>query len=430
MIKILVAHHTLPDITTAGTIFFENFLPVMRKYGDVNMTWLIYGPEKITIPSKINDNVSIIDIHDFSNGLEVIKKIKPDIVFSSFSNNPINHALAIAAQHEKVLLIGEYHPEIGTISNQGKMLIEFSKSFFSNSISTDIKPQQKKFMRRGRFFYYKLKFLLKTHKSCQSNFLKTIKELFVFLWSFYSYTKNPNSDIKFGSDLYVISGKKIYEDAIKNGYPSESLFLCGNIRYDSLFKNLKKFKEKSISKKLQILMITAPFYEHGWWSKKQRDNIITSIIKKINECSDYALTIKIHPSSENLSEYKKITNNVDPVVPIFQKGDISKFLENHDLVISFLTSDAVFSSLFSEKPVVFFNAGQYKNDLLVQRELVSECNSIETLPSIIDNAYSNQINQIKKINSFVEDYFFKSDGQASERLTKKLFELLKKQNIK
>ena len=177
-------------------------------------------------------------------------------------------------------------------------------------------------MRRGRFFIFKTKFLLATHRSCGANFLKIIKELFVFLWSFYSYTKNPRSDIKSGNDLYLIFGKKIFEDAIKDNYPSEKLFLCGDVRYDSLFKNLKNLKCKPVSKKLQILIITSPFYEHGWWSKKQRDDIIHSIIQEIINHDNYALTIKIHPSSENLSEYREIIDLIDPTIPLFQKGDV------------------------------------------------------------------------------------------------------------
>jgi hypothetical protein len=431
MIKLLVAHHTLPNVTTAATMAFDNLLPIMSKYDRIHMTWLIYGPEKIEIPPNLNNNeMSVIDIHDFSDGLDVINKIKPNIVFSSFSINPINHAFALAAQRKKILLIGEYHPEVTSISNEKKMLLEFSKNLFSNSIPTDKNLNQKKFMRRGQFFLYKIKFLLKTHKACKSNILKIIKELFVFLWSFYSYTKNPNKDMKFGSDLYLISGKKTYQDAIANGYPPENLFLCGNVRYDSLFKNFKNLKEKSTSKKLQILMITTPFYEHGWWSKKQRDEIIYSITKEIIQHQNYELTIKIHPSSENLSEYKKIIHPINSTIPIFQEGDVSEFLEESDLVISFLSSDAVFSSLFSLKPIIFFNMGQYKNDLLVEKELVSECNSINTLSSIIDSTFSNHKIIKKKIEIFIEDYFFKSDGESSERVTKKLFELLKNRNIK
>ena len=74
--------------------------------------------------------------------------------------------------------------------------------------------------------------------------------------------------------------------------------------------------------------------------------------------------------------------------------------------------------------------GQYKNDLLVEKELVSECNSINTLSSIIDSTFSNHKIIKKKIEIFIEDYFFKSDGESSERVTKKLFELLKNRNIK
>ena len=228
--------------------------------------------------------------------------------------------------------------------------------------------------------------------------------------------------------MYVIGlnfGKKDFKDAIKNGYPSKNLFLSGNMRYDFLFKNLKKFQKKQISKKLRILMITTPFYEHGWWSKKERDTIIKSIVQEIIKHKDYHLTIKIHPSSENFSEYQSLINSINPRIPLFQKGDILKFLEDTDLVISFITSEAVLSSLFSEKPIVFFNAGQYKNTLLVDRGLVSECNSIHSLSSVIDSSHSNFLIKKKNIDIFIEDYFFKSDGLASERITKKILELLK-----
>jgi hypothetical protein len=427
MIKFLVAHHTLPNVTTAATVAFDNFLPIMSKYDKIHMTWLVYGPEKIDIPSNLNSNeISVIDIHDFSDGMDVINKIKPDVVFSSFSNNPVNYALALAAKTAKILLIGEYHSEFGTMSNQRKMLIEFSKNFFSNSVTTDNKPEQKKFLRRGIFLIYKINFLLKTHKACNANFLRIMKEFLVIIWSFYSYTKNPRRDIKFGSDLYLIFGKKIFENAIKDGYPSEKLFLCGDVRYDSCFKSLKKLKEKQISKKLRILMITTPFYEHGWWSKKQRDDIVNSIIQEITNHNDYALTVKIHPSSENLSEYQEIVNSIDSTIPLFQKGDVLQFLDDADVVISFLSSDAVFSALFLHKPIVFFNAGQYKNDLLVDKELVFECNSINSLSSVIDKASLNHSLQKKKIDIFIDDYFFRSDGLASERVAKKILELLKK----
>ena len=46
MIKILVAHHVEPTVTTAATQFFENLIPVLEKYEQVHMTWLIYSEKK------------------------------------------------------------------------------------------------------------------------------------------------------------------------------------------------------------------------------------------------------------------------------------------------------------------------------------------------------------------------------------------------
>ena len=97
MIKILTALHTLPEIKTYRTIFFEKIIPVLKEKFDVQVYWLVYTPEKLSNSIK-EKNDRILDIHDFQNAVEVIEKVKPDIIISAPTLNLPDFALTLAAK--------------------------------------------------------------------------------------------------------------------------------------------------------------------------------------------------------------------------------------------------------------------------------------------------------------------------------------------
>lgn len=425
MIKILVAHHVEPTVTTAATQFFENLIPVLEKYEQVHMTWLIYSEKKI-IKSENNKNSSLIDIHDFNNAMDVVNYVKPDVIFSSFSTNPINYALSLCAKKKNILLIGEYQFDAKIIGNSKKLLFELSKKLLSGELSYEQQNSQKKFLKNFRFIFFKMQFLLKTHFTITNNFFRIFWDLSIFFYSFYLYTKNPNRDVKIGSDIYLVSGKNILKQALESGYPRDKLFLCGNVRFDKIFKNSDFINDQPINKKIRVLLITQPFFEHGWWSRNQRDNFIKKIVGTIYANNSLELIIKIHPSSENYNDYKEIIDKIDPSIKIHQKENLTHLIKNSDIGISFLVSDSTFSYLFSKKPLIFFNAGQYKNDFLVESNLITECTSVDNLNEQIIDCFNNSKTNPKNLESFIEDYFYKSDGFSAERVSQKILQILKK----
>ena len=163
MIKILTALHTLPEIKTYRTIFFEKIIPVLKEKFDVQVYWLVYTPEKLSNSIK-EKNDRILDIHDFQNAVEVIEKVKPDIIISAPTLNLPDFALTLAAKFYNIPTAGEVVTKLFVVENTKITLFSFFKGFFSSSVPTDNNEKNKKFMRRGIFFIYKYYFLLKTQK--------------------------------------------------------------------------------------------------------------------------------------------------------------------------------------------------------------------------------------------------------------------------
>ena len=107
MIKILTILHTLPNVKSYRTLCFERILPYLRSKTDVHITWLVYQPERLKIESKIDPHTSILDIHDFKNALEVVKYVKPDIIWTAPVVNLPDYALSIAGKYLNIPVVGD-----------------------------------------------------------------------------------------------------------------------------------------------------------------------------------------------------------------------------------------------------------------------------------------------------------------------------------
>ncbi len=73
-LKILVPLHTLPDVKSVTTIFFESLLSVLKTKVNVHILWLVYTPERIDSTNWNHSDSTVLDIHDYENAVDVIKK--------------------------------------------------------------------------------------------------------------------------------------------------------------------------------------------------------------------------------------------------------------------------------------------------------------------------------------------------------------------
>jgi len=179
------------------------------------------------------------------------------------------------------------------------------------------------------------------------------------------------------------------------------------------------------------LLLTQSYYEHGFWTKEQRDQIFIDSVNSINN-THYSLKIKIHPSSEILSDYQKLLNNIDVDVPIFQKGDLIDFLRETDLVITWGIASSVIYPILMGIPVVLYNplnpiALGAKDEIFVKNKFVIYCDNATEITQSFEKAFLNPLSE-KNLIKLIKTYLFNSDGKSAERISDYVLDFLSKRN--
>jgi len=424
-IKILVIHYLFPHITSITTLFFKNLLPVLKTNVNVHMVWVVYTPEKLDLPEENDHTTTILDIHDYDNALEILQKIKPDIINADARPNFMTYAFSSAAKFLNIPIFGIFDNYFVGLVGKKVLYKSYLRSFFQSTIPSDTETNKKQFMKRGRFFIYKYLFLYRTQKAINVKFMSRIREFFMFLKIFSSYTEYPLYP-KFACNIHFLDNENLIQPLIDAGFKRSTFLVTGNPMYDPLFKKMKQYKPTlRKNKKIQVLLITTSLYEHGVWTRKQRDEIVKAIVTEIlkNE-HKISLSIKIHPSSEKLAEYVSLVESIGQSIPIYQKGDILEFLDNADVVLAFSYESALTHALLAKKPIIICNFYNIK-DLFLQRGLALECKKTSLLMPLIHKVLSFNPATPSKVNEYVRDFHFSADGQAAERVSNGILNLLK-----
>ena len=138
MIKILTIIHIPPNFKSYRTLCFERILPYLRNKTDVHITWLVYQPERLKIESEIDPQTLILDIHDFKNALEVVKYVKPDIIWTAPVVNLPDYALSIAGKYLNIPVVGEIVTQLMKKTSNVDLVKSFSSGIFDKTIPTDM----------------------------------------------------------------------------------------------------------------------------------------------------------------------------------------------------------------------------------------------------------------------------------------------------
>ena len=426
----MVPIHIMPQVKSIITLFFENLLPVLKKRTDVQMIWLVYQPEKINRLQQIATDVTIVDIHDYNNAVDLLKKEKPDIIFTAATRSFIDYALSSAAKFLNIPIFSMFWSDwyYSTTRKTTNVKMNINR-FFESSIPTDTNQNQKQMMRRGRFYIYKYLFLLRTQIATKMNILKIIVNFFMLLKH---NLLDLQTDSRFANTIHFLEDEKLQEILVEAGFPKSTLIVTGNPLFDKSLQ--KSLEQKTIGRKnedkVRVLLAPSTLYEHGFWTREQRDTTIKEIIAKIFEKKDkLSIIIKIHPSTSLLSEYKSIINSIDSSIPVYQKGDIQEFLENTDVIVTFQSSTAEVYGVIARKPIVICNFFNSEKDMLVEKGVAIECTDSSYLTKSIEQAISNNPEYEQKRDDFIKEFMYKADGCAAERICDMIMELLdKKQN--
>lgn len=429
MIKILISHHTTPDVKTLRTLIFDKVVPALQSKTDIDVSWLVYMPDKLRSTLIQESKTKVLDIHDFENAVDLIKKVNPDIIHAAAYPNLPDYALSIAGKYLKIPVIADVVNQILMEDSLSKMIKLNISAFFEKSVPTDSSENPRQFMRRGRFWIYKYKFLLKTQLAIGMNIPEIIKNFFIIIEAHLSIWKKMNNP-RFSVDYHFVEGELLLRKLREDGYKESSLILTGNPVYDYVFDEIQKSKPTSKKdSKIRVLLLTHSMYEHGFWTRKQRDNVVMEVVNEIGKHKDkMSLAVKIHPSSENLAEYQSLITPIDPSIPIIQKGDVLEFIQASDVVIVYSTSSAPIQALVLKKPIVMINLN-LKGDIMLESDLVRECTDATNIITSIKEVLVSNPATDEKVNMFIRNYLYKLDGLSHERVSNKIIEIVENQKI-
>lgn len=423
-ISILVPIHVLPNTKTVTTLYFELLLPYLKTKLNVHIIWVVYSPEKLSKPYVCNPAETILDIHNYKNAVDVIKQVKPDLIFASPDWSFINYAFSLAANHFNIpvfFIIPHMDIDLSkknTMQNIKSNVIRF----FESSVPTDTLITEKKTLKRGRFFLYKYIFLLRTNLMLKNSVFRTI-------FSIWKYVLTDTNHYKFAPNtIQFLENDTLIKTLIKFGFKKSNLIVTGNPMYDQLFKKLQPKPSSNEKKTTHVLFAPSTLYEHGFWSVKQKNFVIHEIVEKISSNKDkFKLMVKIHPSSSTLSNYAPIIHSIDPSIPIYREGGIDQFLDDVDVVISSRSSTAEVYALLNKKRIVICNFFNSEEDQFAKQGIAIQCNNPNEIINSIEKAMELKTYEESR-QDFIKKFLYEWDGNSSKRIGDYLIDILKNKN--
>ena len=92
VMKFLVITTVMPDIDTIRNQYFKALHNELKKKTQTQIIWVVCQPNEI---KNIQDKFSnTLDIHQFPNGLELIKFLNPDVIIVNIGIEMIQYSLS------------------------------------------------------------------------------------------------------------------------------------------------------------------------------------------------------------------------------------------------------------------------------------------------------------------------------------------------
>jgi hypothetical protein len=407
------------DYSSTNYRTFFSIVEVLGKRIPIKDLWMVHnGGSKL---KEYDDNVGVYNVFAFSDFVEIMEILKPDLVISIGGDFEYLERSMLKAANAKGI------PTVDIVSSVYEL--SYLEKGDSNTIFSG---RLYAITERGRYILSKYIFLIKTlyRASYGIRYILTtiLKDIYLPLTTFV-----PRFNFG-GGNLNIVPTPDWVSILSKKGIKRDDIVVTGECSMDSVFYDLNNrtlaISNNSKAEKLRILFITSPMVEHGYLKSTLRDELIKNVFKALrdNLGRSTELKIKIHPVNEKMDTYKNLIKDIDPEIPIIQKGNLLDLLENTDIVIGYGFTSAFLQAVLLRKPVIllnFFN-DTYKN-IYIRENLISECTSAEELVDMI-NKNSYKINDDITLNKFIQKVFYKFDGKCTERAADAIFGMLKAHN--
>jgi len=416
-----------PDIITNQ---LKNIFSKLKEQYDLKLIWMIFQPEKFD--EYEYEDFGVIDYHQFDNAVDAIEKIKPNLIITEVRLGINGIMFAKAGNFCKIPIVtitptGESELFSSSYSAKSNLQLIMSDKVLAD-VSDNKNPKKFGMLRYSIHRYF---FLLNTLKKINYTFFDLMK--FFILYpriQIFSKSYPPLHNITSGN-LNICFNKHWKSRLIQTGFPQSTIFLSGDPAFDKLYQRIQQSKMlKNIeSKKTKILFCPTPMHEHGWMRKKDEDELIVKLIKKILKLENVEISLKIHPSSSSFEEYDKLLKSQNVEISLFQKEDTIDLLQKSDIMFTYGSSNVILDAILLKKHVILF-----KNSLipdltrLSDKAVITECDNIVELDNVIKNSINHYFS-----DEIFEEYITKQignfDGKNSERISKVLSKLIQNQKL-
>ena len=435
-LRILITRHYDFYQTHHTELWFRAIQQELSNHFSINLTWLICLPEKITL-KNIPADEDIEYLQDFKNALEVIEKLKPDIIISNEYPSLIDLAFfAGSTTHSSLFIVNTSSPiNLNSKQEPDDINIKGHTPFFSSLNSLFHVTAMPQLYEKNHATFHSIKFLLQ-------------KFTFLFLTLFFSKLefrqkwnilatglghlynpKIPYFNPKLYPDLDFCNSSILYDLMKSKNYSPSGLHVVGEPIYDNFFKK-RKYVENFPSKKIKVLFVPTAFTENSS-DPHLIENTIIEISKTLSEYkNELSFSVKLHPSSHPIDYYRKYIHVIDSSIPIFQKGSVESYVENSDVIITFTQiTSALIYPLILRKPVILCNFyNEHLSDKI--KKLVFVCTKPSELPNMITESIQNNYSKYSDIDNYLELSCYKTDGFASKRIVDSIISLLNTNSIK
>jgi len=422
--KILITSTIPLEKIHPRTYIFKKMIESLDTKTSIESSWILCQPDKIP-ESSLSPNT--FDIHSYSDGVDLLKKNKPDLILLDSQIEPIQYAISIAAKNLKIPIIARpplvnYFPADSVKSS----VLSKMRNFLSSEVPSD-NEKNKKFLRRGNFFIYKFKFFILTKLALKQNFFTVfLSTLHYFRQIVLSRSQLPLNPL---IDLHLLASESQISSYKNKGIQDSKLKLVGNIWLDRLFENISHLNSEIKHDPIQILIITTALFEHGFWNSNQRDDFLTKLLTILGDNSKFKISIKIHPTSENLGYYQNLLQSLDLSISIFQSEDLWDLIPNNDVFISYGSSQALGDLAFSQKRTISISVGEPLQGVPLVNEAISsgfivKCKHLDDLPDIITSIVNSSPKPNDEYLSERSKLFFNFDGKSAERSTNTILSFL------
>jgi len=149
---------------------------------------------------------------------------------------------------------------------------------------------------------------------------------------------------------------------------------------------------------------------------------LTKLLTILNDNTQFKISIKIHPTSENLVYYQNLLHSLGLSIPIFQSEDLWSLIPNNDVFISYGSSQALGDLAFSQKRTISISVGTPLHgvplvSVAISSGFIVECKHLDNLLNTITSIINSSPKPNDEYLSERSKLFYNFDGKSAERST-------------